>query len=67
MFENILCVQTTATLKKSALEKILGVLQEFMRKINDSAPVKDMIHYESDVTKMYAINVNLFSLSFLNS
>lgn len=58
-FENILCVQTTALLKKSALEKILRVLQEFMCKINDSSPIKEVIHYENDVTKVYAININI--------
>ncbi|VVC29310.1 Zinc finger C2H2-type [Cinara cedri] len=51
-FENILCVQTTALLKKSALEKIYKVLQEFMCKINDSVSGKEVIHYEGDLDKI---------------
>lgn len=52
-FENILCVQTTALLKKSALEKIYIVLQEFMCKINDGITGKEMIHYDENLDKMY--------------
>lgn len=57
-FENILCVQTTALLKKSALEKIYKVLQESMCKINGSIPGTEVIHYEDHLEKMYAIQRN---------
>ncbi|XP_060876539.1 oocyte zinc finger protein XlCOF26-like isoform X2 [Metopolophium dirhodum] len=51
-FENILCVQTTALLKKSTLEKIYEVLQEFMCKINDSETnIQEVIQSENNLTK----------------
>lgn len=54
-FENILCVQTTASLKKLTLEKILKILQEFMCKINDDdVSVTEVIHYENFCSETYA-------------
>lgn len=51
-FENILCVQTTALSKKSTLEKIYVVLQEFMCKINDSeSTIQEEIQSENNSTK----------------
>lgn len=52
-FENILCVQTTALLKKSTLEKIYVVLQEFMCKISDSeSTIQEVIQSKNDLTKI---------------
>lgn len=43
-------------MKKSTLEKIYVVLQEFMCKINDSeSPIKVVIHSKNDYTETYAI------------
>lgn len=54
-FENILCVQTTALLKKLTLEKILKILQEFMCKISDNdVSATEVIHYENFSTETYA-------------
>ncbi|XP_060851004.1 zinc finger protein 708-like isoform X2 [Rhopalosiphum padi] len=51
-FENILCVQTTTLLKKSTLEKIFVVLQEFMCKINDSeSTIQEVIQSENEFNK----------------
>jgi len=51
-FENILCVQTTALMKKSTLEKILIILQEFICKINDvSGTTNEVICCDNDISK----------------